>query len=69
MPYCCLQLLLKLTLLVYIFKSYILFLKTDFMKLPILFKELKYKIICFVRGEKNPEIKSTLSSLHPGTGF
>ena len=51
MPYCCLQLLLRLTLFGPIFKAILLFLKTG--RTPtISSKELKYKIICFIREEK-----------------
>lgn len=63
MPCCCLQLPPRLTLSVYIFKSYTLFLQT--VKSPqFLFKELNYKITCFIRIEKkSPETKSTLSNV------
>ena len=57
MPYCCLQLLLRLTLFGPIFKAILLFLKIG--RTPtISSKELKYKIICFIREEKKKKKKS-----------
>lgn len=54
MPRCSLQLLLRLSLFVHVFKLYFILQNR---KIAILFKEINYKSICFIREEKNPKAK------------